>query len=202
MGTLQYSLVKPAVAQSDLTSIGQYMFWLMFRNVASDGLVFEDPVNAGRPVAARLHPCLTVVSEQHHAPEPGLRLQLDPRLRDRRGRAGGRPAAHQPAADRLRAVRADLPELRHRHRSLRSRVVLHQRHPAGHNRPGRRARPADPGDPADVRPARRAHAGRGERRDRREPELPAERLPGRDVQPVGGGVRRLVLRALGAAEVL
>jgi len=47
MGTLQYSLVKPAVAQSDLTSIGQYMFWLMFRNVASDGLVFEDPVNAG-----------------------------------------------------------------------------------------------------------------------------------------------------------
>ena len=23
------------------------MFWLMFRNVASDGLVFEDPVNAG-----------------------------------------------------------------------------------------------------------------------------------------------------------
>jgi glucoamylase len=47
MGTLQYSLVKPAVAQSDLTSIGPYMFWLMFRNVASDGLVFEDPVNAG-----------------------------------------------------------------------------------------------------------------------------------------------------------
>jgi GH15 family glucan-1,4-alpha-glucosidase len=23
------------------------MFWLMFRNVASDGLVFDDPVNAG-----------------------------------------------------------------------------------------------------------------------------------------------------------
>ena len=47
MVTLQYSLVRPAVAQSDLTTIGPYMFWLMFRNVASDGLVFEDPVNAG-----------------------------------------------------------------------------------------------------------------------------------------------------------
>src|SRR5580658_9849005 len=47
MGTLQYSLVRPALAQSDLTAIAPYMFWLMFRNVASDGFVFEDPVNAG-----------------------------------------------------------------------------------------------------------------------------------------------------------
>ena len=47
MVTLQYSLVQPALAQSDLTTVGQYMFWLMFRNVASAGLVFEDPVNAG-----------------------------------------------------------------------------------------------------------------------------------------------------------
>ncbi|MGO9751816.1 MAG: glycoside hydrolase family 15 protein [Solirubrobacteraceae bacterium] len=47
MGTLQYSLVEPALAQSNLTTIAQYMFWLMFRNIASDGLVFEDPVNAG-----------------------------------------------------------------------------------------------------------------------------------------------------------
>ena len=43
MAKLQYSLVKLAVAQSDLASIGPYMFWLMFRNVASDGLVFETP---------------------------------------------------------------------------------------------------------------------------------------------------------------
>ena len=48
MVTLQYSLVKLAVAQSDLTAAGQYMFWLMFRNVASDGLVFESPVDPGR----------------------------------------------------------------------------------------------------------------------------------------------------------
>jgi glucoamylase len=47
MGTLQYSRVRPVLAQSNLTTIAQYMFWLMFRNVASDGLVFQDPVNAG-----------------------------------------------------------------------------------------------------------------------------------------------------------
>ena len=47
MGALQYSLVRPAVAQSKVTAVAPYMFWLMFRNVASDGLTFEDPVNAG-----------------------------------------------------------------------------------------------------------------------------------------------------------
>jgi glucoamylase len=47
MGALQYGLVRPALAQSNLTAAAQYMFWLMFRNVASDGLVFEDPVNTG-----------------------------------------------------------------------------------------------------------------------------------------------------------
>jgi glucoamylase len=47
MGTLQYSLAKPVIAQPNLTTIAQYMFWLMFRNVASDGFVFEDPMHAG-----------------------------------------------------------------------------------------------------------------------------------------------------------
>ena len=47
MGTLQYSQVRPAIAQSGLTTIAPYMFWLMFRNIASDGFVFEDPVNTG-----------------------------------------------------------------------------------------------------------------------------------------------------------
>ena len=42
---LEYSHVH--VAQPDLTTVARYMFWLMFRNVASDGQVFEDPVNAG-----------------------------------------------------------------------------------------------------------------------------------------------------------
>ena len=47
--SLQYSGVRVATAQSNLTTIAPYMFWLMFRNVASDGFVFEDPnpVNAG-----------------------------------------------------------------------------------------------------------------------------------------------------------
>jgi glucoamylase len=47
MGDLRYGTVRPAVAESDLTAVAPYMFWLMFRNLASDGLVFEDPVNVG-----------------------------------------------------------------------------------------------------------------------------------------------------------
>ena len=47
MGVLQYSSVKPALTEPVLTAVSPYMFWLMFRNVASDGFVFEDPVNAG-----------------------------------------------------------------------------------------------------------------------------------------------------------
>ena len=47
MGGLQYSLVKPAVTQTDPAALAPYMFWLLFRNLGSDGLVFEDPVNTG-----------------------------------------------------------------------------------------------------------------------------------------------------------
>jgi glucoamylase len=47
MSGLTYGTVQPAVTQVNLASIAKYMFWLMFRNVASDGLVFDDPVNAG-----------------------------------------------------------------------------------------------------------------------------------------------------------
>jgi glucoamylase len=46
MARFQYSKAQLA-ATSNLTTIAPYMFWLMFRNVASDGYVFEDPVNAG-----------------------------------------------------------------------------------------------------------------------------------------------------------
>jgi glucoamylase len=46
MGKLQYSRVRVVAAQSDLKAIAQHMFWLMFRNVGSDGFVFEDPVNS------------------------------------------------------------------------------------------------------------------------------------------------------------
>src|ERR1700684_1639413 len=47
MSALQYSTAKPALTPSNLTAVAPYMFWLMFRNVTSDGFVFEDPVNPG-----------------------------------------------------------------------------------------------------------------------------------------------------------
>lgn len=47
MGGLSYGAARPAVTQLDLAAVAKYMFWLMYRNVASDGLVFDDPVNAG-----------------------------------------------------------------------------------------------------------------------------------------------------------
>jgi glucoamylase len=46
MSDLSYGTMRPA-AESDLTALAPFMFWLMFRNVASDGLVFDDPVHAG-----------------------------------------------------------------------------------------------------------------------------------------------------------
>lgn len=47
MSGLSYGSARPAATRLDLTAVAKYMFWLMFRNVASDGLVFDDPVNAG-----------------------------------------------------------------------------------------------------------------------------------------------------------
>jgi glucoamylase len=44
---LRYGLGRPAVGQTDLTTVARFMFWLMFRNISSDGLVFDDPVNEG-----------------------------------------------------------------------------------------------------------------------------------------------------------
>ncbi|MGD0441111.1 MAG: glycoside hydrolase family 15 protein [Acidimicrobiales bacterium] len=47
MGTLSYSKAQSSLTQTNLNAVAPYVFWLMFRNVASDGLVFEDPVNNG-----------------------------------------------------------------------------------------------------------------------------------------------------------
>ena len=44
---LQYSTVTTSISQSNLTTLTPYLFWLMFRNVASDGFVFEDPIRSG-----------------------------------------------------------------------------------------------------------------------------------------------------------
>jgi len=48
-GDLDVSLqmARAAVEQTDPAALAPYLFWLMFRNVASDGLVFNDPVNPG-----------------------------------------------------------------------------------------------------------------------------------------------------------
>ena len=45
--SLSYGTVRPAAGQANLATLAPFMFWLMFRNVASDGLVFDDPVHAG-----------------------------------------------------------------------------------------------------------------------------------------------------------
>src|SRR6202000_2460733 len=47
MGRLSYGSARPAGTQANLPVVAKYMFWLMFRNVASDGLVFDDPVHSG-----------------------------------------------------------------------------------------------------------------------------------------------------------
>ena len=51
---LTYSNVAPStsIEPSSFPTVAQYLFWLMFRNVASDGFVFEDPIRAGAVSAA------------------------------------------------------------------------------------------------------------------------------------------------------
>jgi len=51
---LTYSTVAPStsIEPSSLPTVAQYLFWLMFRNIASDGFVFEDPIRAGVVSAA------------------------------------------------------------------------------------------------------------------------------------------------------
>jgi len=44
---MNYGKAGAAVPQTDPAALAPYLFWLMFRNVASDGLVFNDPVNPG-----------------------------------------------------------------------------------------------------------------------------------------------------------
>jgi glucoamylase len=47
MSGLSYGSARPAVTAANLPVVARYMFWLMYRNIASDGLVFDDPVHAG-----------------------------------------------------------------------------------------------------------------------------------------------------------
>ena len=198
MGELQYSEVQVA-AQSNLTAIAPYMFWLMFRNVASDGFVFEDPENAhalSRPGCVLASPSWEN-SATHVIQDYVYNWTRDAAIVAIELAAGTIPTS-QPLIDYVQFAQI----CQNSGGRLRSCVVLDQRHAAELDRSDRRAGPADAGDPAAVRPARRADADRGERRDRSEPELPAGRLSRPDGQSLGGGVRRLVLRARRAAAVL
>ncbi len=47
MSGLSYGSARPEVTRANLSAIAKYLFWLMYRNIASDGLVFTDPVHAG-----------------------------------------------------------------------------------------------------------------------------------------------------------
>ena len=150
-------------------------------------------------VPARLRPRFSQLGEQRKPRLPGLRVQLDPRCGDSGGRAGRRHPPYQPAADRLRALRPGLPELRRR---PRSGGFPHKRHSPGLDQPDGRPGPADAGHPGRLRPGRRADPSRGHGVDSSQPGLPPTGLPGRDLQPVGGSVRRIVLCPLGATQVL
>ena len=51
---LTYNTVVPStsIAPASLPTVAEYLLWLMFRNVASDGFLFEDPIRAGVVSAA------------------------------------------------------------------------------------------------------------------------------------------------------
>jgi hypothetical protein len=70
------------------------------------------------------------------------------------------------------------------------------------DRPDRRPGAADARAAERVRAAGRPDPGDRGRADQRQPGVPVHRLPGADVQPVGRGVRLLVLRPLRAAALL
>lgn len=54
--TLRYRAVTAQVSSTSLTTIAPFMFWLMIRNIASEGFAFEDPIRSGgcrKPDACR-----------------------------------------------------------------------------------------------------------------------------------------------------
>ena len=155
MGTLQCSQVRPAVAQSDLTTIAPYMFWLMFRNIASDGFVFEDPVNAGvlsQPGCVLASPSwentATNVSQDYV-----YNWTRDAAIAAIELAAGPLPTT-QPLIDYVQFAQTcqnSASGIGHFDRA----IIPHQRNATGLDRPDRRPCPPDPGHPPAVRPARR-----------------------------------------------
>jgi glucoamylase len=60
--------VDIAVAQADLRVLAQHMFGLMFRNIASDGFLFADPVNPGQ----FSRPGCVIAAPSYPAEQPGV----------------------------------------------------------------------------------------------------------------------------------
>ena len=139
------------------------MFWLMFRNIASDGFVFEDPVNTGvlsQPGCVLASPAwentATNVSQDYV-----YSWTRDAAITAIELAAGPLPTS-QPLIDYVQLAqtcRTSASSIGHF-----DRVIPHQRHAAGLDRPDRRAGPADPGHRADVRPARRRDAEKTRKR--------------------------------------
>ena len=153
---LQYSTVTASVSQSNLTTVAPYLFWLMFRNVASDGLVFEDPTRAGVLSAPG---CILAAPSWENTQTHVTQDYVYNWTRDAAvvviELANGTLPANQPLIDYVQFPQACQNSGTSRG-SLRPCVVPDQRRLPGRlDLSDRRARAADAGDPGAVWPARR-----------------------------------------------
>ena len=179
------------------------MFWLMYRNVASDGLVFDDPVNAGvisAPGGVLASPSwentATHVTQDYvyHWTRDAAIVALELAW----AYANGTLPDNQPLIDYVTFSQTCQQSAGDFDRA--SFYIDGAQRPWTDQTDGPALqtlallamyRQLDPPTQAIAAAA-----------DRREPELPGRRLPGPDVQPVGRGVRLLVLRPLRPAALL
>ena len=173
---LQYSTVTASATQSNLTTVAPYMFWLMFRNVASDGFVFEDPVRPARVSCRRRG----ASSPRRPGRTPQTHVTQDYVYNWTRDAAvvaielaNGPLPASQPLIDYVQFAQTCQNSGNGAGHFDRASFLINGAFRDRLDRSDRRTGAADAGDPGAVRPAGRPDAGRGERRDRREPQLPA-----------------------------
>ena len=198
---LRYGLVRSAVGQADPATLAPFMFWLMFRNIASDGLVFDDPVNAGvvsQPGCVLASPSWENTATQvtqdyvYHWTRDAAIVAFELSA----AYAAGTLPDNQPLIDYVRFSQACQAAPGDFDRA--SFYINGTQRPWTDQTDGPALQTLallamyaqlDP-------PTQAGRAGA----DRREPGLPGDRLHRTDVQPVGGGVRLLVLRPVGAAQ--
>ncbi len=122
---LTYNTVVPStsIAPASLPTVAEYLLWLMFRNVASDGFVFVDPIRAGRDGSDLWRRCRhrhdAAVNRRPAAQSVGRR-GIHLLLPDQRRR----PAAQ----DRTDAGPLSRGRVRRRRRSVRGRSSLGHLH--------------------------------------------------------------------------